>query len=196
MKKFLKIVVLIVAEIAALFVAYQIQQAIEWRDQDNYDYYDYEKNRKYEVREYRKSDWDLESPMRKAVYYLPENRIVREWDITGINREVLNENMNGYAIIDDGKDANLFGPDGNPVFKEDFKDGLFTFVHHGQLITNRMNGEYYDLQGQPVSNFYTLLDRLDYKNPDALYLSIFAFFIIVTFMLWYFLLWRKKKNMQ
>jgi hypothetical protein len=59
-----------------------------------------------------------------------------------------------------------------------------------------MNGEYYDLQGQPVSNFYTLLDRLDYKNPDALYLSIFAFFIIVTFMLWYFLLWRKKKNMQ
>jgi len=195
MNKFLKIGVLLVAEIVAMVIAYNIQQSIEYRDSDDYDYEEFEKNKNYEEKEFRADEWNYEAPMRKAVYYLPENRIVREWDVhnSGYDKEVLSCAMNGYAIIDDGKEANIFDPEGKPVFEEDIKDGLLVFVYHDQLVCNRMTGDYYDLQGQSVTNIHTIIDWLDFKYPDAFYLSIFAFFFILTFLLWYFLLWRKKK---
>lgn len=196
MKKLLNIGLLVVIEIVAIAIGATLVNKLNYADNEGYDE---RKTDNYETQEIAKHENTLGSEFEdfgftKVLYYKPDNKIVRTSEMGGLtDMEILDE-QNGYAVVRDKDMDNVYGPEGKSVFKEDVKNGVLAIVDEGRLITNRQTGEYFDLQGNPVSNLYTTADRLYFSNPDTVHLTIFAVLMLIGALLWYFLLWRRMKK--
>lgn len=205
MKKSVAFCILIAAELAALYAAYQVVDCINYGDLETFDE---RKTDTYEVRD--KTDIehfkDGNPDWLKILYYLPDEKIVRVGSsIEKSDNEIqIMSETRGYAIVKEGASWNVYGPGGKAVFENDRKvinssnDAMLylalELVDDDHLIADRSTGEYFDLDGKPVSNMYTFFNRLYFTNPDAVHLSIFGLFFLITGLLWYFILWRKRNN--
>ena len=202
MKKSIKILLLIVVECVALYAAYLIVDHIIYGDLGTYDE---RKTETYEVREPTDMEHftDGHPDWLRALYYVPKEKIVRKGSSVE-NMENLIEiigETSGYAVVKEGVNWNVYGPEGKAVFENDRKilnpenDPMLymalELVDDDKLIADRSSGEYFDLEGKPVSSLYTFFNRLNFEHPDALYLSIFAIFMLIAGLLWYLFVGRK-----
>lgn len=202
MKKSIKLLLLIVAECIAIYAAYLIIDHIIYGDLGSYDE---RKTDTYEVRESTDMEHfeDGHPDWLRALYYLPEEKIVKVGSsIENQDNliEIISE-INGYAVVKEGVNWNVYGPKGMAVFENDRKilnseDNPMLYmalelVDDDKLIADRSSGEYFDLEGKPVSNLYTFFDRLEFESPDALHISIFAIFMLIAALFWYIFVGRK-----
>ena len=205
MKKSYSILVLIAVELVAMYAAYSIVNKIIYSDIETYDE---RKTESYEVRDKTNVEHieDGHPDWLRCLYYIPEEKIVR----VGSGVEAVENEMqiigetNHYAVVREGANWNIYGPGGKAVFENDRKilnptdDAMLynalEMVDNDRLIADRSTGEYFDLEGKPVSNLYTFFNCLTYTNLDAVCIAVFIFFILVVGLLWYFLLWCRTKK--
>ena len=102
-------------------------------------------------------------------------------------------NTDSHVVVNDGNLSNVYGPEGKPVFEKDLEDADLLFVNDGLLISDRHSGKYYDLKGKPVKNFYTDMDWFLYNNGNLLLCGMTLLFLVIGFILWFFLSWRRRK---
>ena len=101
------------------------------------------------------------------------------------------DEQNGFAVVRDGKWWNVYNPMGSKVFREDFEinpngghGDCLDMVDKGRLIANRATGEYFDVQGAPVSNLYTALDRMIYEKVTLFEIGIFTLLMLLAALVW------------
>ena len=136
---------------------------------------------------------------KKLVWYNKDentNVIVREFKNStseGSGLDIGFSNTDSYVVVNDGNLSNVYGPEGKPVFEKDLEDADLLFVDDGLLISDRHSGKYYDLKGKPVKNFYTDMDWFLYNNGNLLLCGMTLLFLVIGFILWFFLSWRRRK---
>ncbi|MBR5087778.1 MAG: hypothetical protein IKX31_12325 [Muribaculaceae bacterium] len=198
MKKYLLgLLILVIAEIAAIAFSWYLEtEVINGYDDVNVI------SSSYVVHDLSDS---IDSETGKPVVYSclvfrPAEKVVRK-EVKKHNydyeMQIYDEN-NGYALVKMGKMWNVYGREGEQIFKKDRIynyefDKMPQFVGN-DLIADYSTGEYFDLKGNPVSSMKTTFDYLKNKNPFIFNMILFFVIPVIVYFLWYFLFWKRLKR--
>ena len=94
------------------------------------------------------------------------------------------------AIVIEGNKCNVYGSDGKPVFAKDLENARLQFIDDGKLIINHETNEVFNTDGTPANSLKATI----YKNLKAFSIAVFAVVLSLTFVLWFFLSWRRRKK--